>query len=95
MTSETKTTIEPGDVLAVEIECSACGARLSRTVKEYRGELSACQNCGAQWSHLSDDFVRLGNFIKLLRVLANQAHGGEFPLKVRFEIAQPALKERP
>lgn len=95
MTSETRTTIDAGDILAVETQCSACGARLSRTVKEYRGELFGCQNCGAQWSHLSEDFKRLGGFVGYLRWLTDRTQSADFPFKIRLEIAQPMPKDKP
>ena len=95
MTNETKTTIEPGDVVAVDIECLACATRLSRPLKEYRGELFGCQNCGAHWSHLSEDFKRLGAFVQYLRWLNDRTKTAELPFKVRLEIAQPAVKDKP
>lgn len=95
MTSETKTTIEPADILAVELECSVCGTRLSRPVNEYRGEPSGCQNCGAHWGHLTTEFKYLANLVMILRLLSERmAQKDGFPFKVRFEIASPTRREQ-
>jgi len=91
MTVETKTSIEPGDVLTVQIECSGCGSRAIRSVNDYRNDPAGCSNCGARWGHLSNEFRQLAQLLNHLRFFAAAK---DLPFKLRFEIAEQKRKDQ-
>jgi hypothetical protein len=96
MTSETKTTIEPGDILTIEIECTVCGARSVRLVGDYRSEPYGCVNCNARWGHLESEFKQLSQLVMMIRFFATrQATKDALPFRLRFEIAEQKRKVQP
>ena len=48
MTSETRTTIEPEDIRAIELECAKCGFRSICKVGSWFQQLIACPNCNSE-----------------------------------------------
>jgi hypothetical protein len=88
MTSETKITIGPEDILAVEIECCKCGTFISRPLGEFRLTSRTCPNCGVDWIHLNQEFGELERLVLSLRMFAakNSSKNG-MPFQVKFEIA--------
>lgn len=96
MTSETRITIDPGDILAIEIECVACGSRIIRPVSDYRSKIYGCNNCNASWEHLRTEFLQLSNLINQLRFFAEkQTEKDGLPFRLRFEIAEQKPKVKP
>ena len=96
MTSEVKTTIEPGDILTIEIECTVCGSCATRMVSDYRGKIFGCNNCNAIWEHLSTEFNQLSQLVNLIRFFAvKQTAKDGLPFRLRFEIAEQKRKDQP
>lgn len=89
MTIETRTTIEPCDVDALELECANCGTRLSCSLDKWLAEPMGCSNCHTSWGSHQNDLQRVGQLRGLLRVFADLQSKGALPFRVRFEIAQP------
>lgn len=96
MTSEVKTTIEPSDILTIEIECSACGSRIVRLVSDYRARIYGCTNCNASWEHLSSEFKQVSELVNLLRFFAaKQSSKDGLPFQLKFELAEQKRKDQP
>lgn len=94
MTSEVKTTIEPGDILTIEFLCVACGSRAVRLIGDYRRKIFGCNNCNASWEHLATEFNQIGQLVNLLQFFASkQAEKDGLPFRLRFEIAEQKRKE--
>lgn len=90
MTSETKTTIGPEDVLAIELECTRCGTRVSRLLRDYHSDPHGCPNCGDRWHHLTQEFGEMSRLVMALRMFADKCSGNSaLPFRMRMEIAQP------
>jgi hypothetical protein len=89
MTTETRTTISPDDIKAVEIECTKCHFRIVRPAGSVAAqELSACPGCGVAWIPYRETLSNLRNVVFQLRSLSNppsQADG--VPFSIRFEIS--------
>ena len=49
MTTEVRTTIEPKDIVALEIECSKCHQRIVRRLDKWLQNFTSCANCGTIW----------------------------------------------
>lgn len=94
MAIESRTTIEPGDVVAVELECLRCHCRFACALDEWRIEPTGCRNCGASWGAFQDKEIKqLEHLLALLRVFGNLQAKEVLPFKLRFEIAQSPRKE--
>jgi DNA-directed RNA polymerase subunit RPC12/RpoP len=93
MTSETRTTIEPEDIRAVELECANCGGRIISAVdKWYIQSPIACPNCNVSWTHLRNDlFPTLAKFANMLGILSRKQDSPT--VIIRFELATPKRKE--
>jgi hypothetical protein len=86
VTVETRTAIEPQDILGIEIACAKCNFRCTRTVKEFYDVKIACPNCDASWTHLREDFDRLSKLADVLRRLSSR---DDKSVVIRLETAQP------
>lgn len=86
MTIETRTAIEPQDILGIEIKCTKCKYRCVRTVKDFYEVKSACPNCNTSWHHLQDEFERLA---KLADALKRLSFRDDKTVEIRLEIPQP------
>ncbi|HEX3661646.1 MAG TPA: hypothetical protein VHU89_09460 [Acidobacteriaceae bacterium] len=87
MTSETKTTVEPEDILAVELECAECHARFSRPLRAYKADPQECPNCHAVWS--SQDLGELRDIAYKLATFTETAKRNLMKFRIRFEISHP------
>lgn len=89
MTTETRTTIEPGDIIAIEFECVKCHARTIRPFNNWLQDPSGCNNCGEQWMlQHSGDFKNLQQLIGLVRAFSDFPDGDGRPFKLRFELSK-------
>ena len=86
MTIETRTAIEPQDVLGIEIKCANCQYRCVRTIQDFYEVKTACPNCNASWHHLQDDFGRLSRLADVLKRISSR---DDKAVAIRLEIAQP------
>jgi len=93
MTSEMRTTIEPGDVTALELQCSNCGARFGCSLDKWLVEPMGCANCHTSWGGHQNELQRVGQLRALLKVFAELQFKGALPFKLRLDITQP--RERP
>lgn len=84
MTVETRTTAEPRDIQAIEVECSLCHEKIVKRLDNWRNSLQSCGNCGTSW-------MASKSFIDTINALAFQLHalsqdGAEkLPFKIRLE----------
>jgi hypothetical protein len=86
MTTETRTTIEPKDILGIEIECARCKCRCIRAMNNLLEIPSVCPNCDQPLGHLREEFGRLQKLAYDLRLLSDRQDAS---IHIRFEIANP------
>jgi hypothetical protein len=88
MTFEKKCLIEPGDITAVEIECSKCRYRSIRRIDTWLQESLSCANCGEVWFlQGSGDYANLKIFVGALHAISETVlKAGGHPFTVKFEI---------
>ena len=83
MTVETRTTIELGDINAVEFECKNCRTKTVRQLDKLQVPTS-CDNCGDRWFiDGNPESGELGFFIKKLQYYGSH----DFRYALRFQIA--------
>lgn len=92
MTIETRTALEPKDILGIEIECKNCKYRSIRPVSTFYGTPVTCPNCNQSWLPMREEFDRLS---KLANFLNHFSTWDSDAVAIRFEIAQPQPKDRP
>jgi Zn finger protein HypA/HybF involved in hydrogenase expression len=84
MTRETRTTIEPSDVIAVEFECRECGARIVVNLENFDKSPVFCPRCEKQWViYNSDAHARLQSFLHRMK---DYSKVKDEPYILRFEI---------
>ncbi len=90
MTTETRTTIKPSDIAAVELECVTCHFRAIRLISDWRQDSYTCANCGKNWMiDGSSDVKNLQMLVSLLRGLSDLNSGSSgHPFVIRFELAR-------
>ena len=88
MTTETRTTIQPEDIQAIEIECAKCGFRTVRTVANWLGDSMMCANCRESWSEHESMLKNIRDAAALLRIVSMQTKEN-MPFRVRLEIRNP------
>jgi hypothetical protein len=88
MTSKTRTTIEPRDILAVELECKECGSRSIRPVARAL-DAPSCPSCTAVWPvQLAKELNQLAILVSMASAVAGWQNRKDVPFAVRFEIAE-------
>jgi hypothetical protein len=88
MTSETRTTIQPSDFKAIELECNKCHHRIVRPMGIWRSTLLACPDCGENWSVHQQTMSYLMNLAsQLIRLDPPEGCAEVAPFTVRFEIS--------
>ena len=84
MTIETRGLIEIKDIVAIELECKKCGARLVLGIKDLENVPTACAHCGKSWfNHSSPEHGRLHHLVQKLRDFAAAASD---PYILRLEV---------
>lgn len=58
MTSQSKTYIEPKDIIAVQFECNKCSASVSLPISINMNFAHACPNCGAAWTSVMQSSIQ-------------------------------------
>jgi ribosomal protein L37AE/L43A len=90
MTTETRTTIQPEDILAIEVECSKCHSKVVRRLDQWGKKLFACSSCDADWMAYQDLLNRLAGLATQVRGFYDLETGErKAPFSVRFEIRNP------
>ena len=89
MTKEIRTTVEPKDVVAIELECSKCHFKTVRRISQWLRDSSICSNCQENWSTDGHSLEHVRNLASLLRILSEDMAGGR-PFMVKLEL-QPEL----
>ena len=88
MTFETRTAIEPQDILGIEIECTQCKCRCVLPLNNFVKVPLACPNCPASWREFQEKLEKLLYYTDLFKAFSLQK---EKPTSIHFEIAnQPA-----
>jgi DNA-directed RNA polymerase subunit RPC12/RpoP len=86
MTVETRRTIELRDILAIEYECSQCGAKTIRTLNEKHAIPGMCGNCSATWivdgSQEHRDLIVFVNTLRTFPKSSVNAH-----VRIKLEVA--------
>jgi hypothetical protein len=96
MTSEMRTTIEPGDIRAIEMECLGCGFRAIRTLLKQFDGFDVCPNCKTSWPvRNSIAFSAFAEYVETLRKLSDLKKDKDFPFVIRFELAENLPKVSP
>lgn len=92
MTRETKTTISPSDIIAVEFECLECGIRITQTVAEFKEPFGECPHCRNKWVPTigGPAYLALRDLIRKIRDFSEKASDSDLKLgvSVRFQLQQ-------
>lgn len=74
MTLETRTTIELGDIKAIEFECAACHAKTTILIEKFTQSPTRCSSCDSkQWLiHGSQDWDSIKHFVEAIRFFSNR-----------------------
>lgn len=85
MTTETRTTIELKDILAVELTCNKCHSKIVRPLTLDNAIVARCsRGCQVQW--FIDGSVEHQSLISLVRLLHDCAQIKNEHYSLRFEI---------
>jgi hypothetical protein len=88
VTSEIRTTIEPGDVLAIELECKNCQSRSIRPIERHLEGVEKCSVCGNVWPvALANELNQLKNLVSMLSAVTSLQEHRQMPFVIRLEIA--------
>lgn len=83
MTVETRTSIEPKDIAAVEFECKSCGTKTIRKIDAKFTTPMICGNCSDVWFiQGGPEADEMANFLRMLRHYGNH----EFRYVLRFQV---------
>jgi DNA-directed RNA polymerase subunit RPC12/RpoP len=90
VTVETRTTIEPRDVLAIELCCATCGSRVRYPISHMQAEQfkrreHSCPNCG---QGLLAEVNRVADLVNAVQTLIR----AETKAIIRIEIANEAAE---
>jgi hypothetical protein len=91
MTVETRTTIKPSDITAIDFECAGCHHRIVRNLKDWRNDPARCDNCGDTWTH-GDAMQRVKQLYSLIRYFSEMS--GEHQFVVSLEISKAKAEEK-
>lgn len=83
MTTEQRTSIEPKDIVTLELECTTCGSRLSYPLlqvqpDQFRRRQHSCPNCGEwilQAMVAGPEVNRVADFLEALQTLVRSDTG--------------------
>lgn len=85
MTTELRRTIEPSDVLAIEVECGQCHSRSVRRLDNWQSDIKMCPNCNTSWHGNSAALGMLQDIANRFWQLSNLMNK-DLPFTVRFEL---------
>jgi ribosomal protein S27E len=90
VTRETKTTISPSDIKAVEIECTKCHNRIVRPAGGiWQLDIMNCPGCGSTWIPYREAMGRLRDVIFQLHGFSDlPSQGTGVPFTIRLEIRE-------
>ncbi len=89
MTTETRVSIEPKDIKAIEIECEKCHQRTVRRLDHWVQNIASCANCGANWTVYKSTLEALNEMAAVVQAFATGATGNSnVPFTIRFEIRE-------
>jgi hypothetical protein len=95
MTRELRTTIEPSDVKAIELECLSCHGRQTIMLDKWQNDRGVCPDCKAAWPQTHS--FAFQNLFRLVGHLAEakKVNGTkDLPFAVRFEITSEPDKAK-
>ena len=85
MTKEIRTTVEPKDIVAVELECSKCHFKTVRRISHWMRDSSVCSNCQESWGADGVTIEQVRQLATVLRMLSEDKAGGR-AFTVRLEL---------
>ena len=85
MTTELRRTVEPTDIVAVEVECSTCHARSIRRIDHWSSSVRMCVNCKALWPGGSAALSLLEDLANVLSQLSSFSPEN-VPFTIRLEL---------
>jgi hypothetical protein len=91
MTSESRTLIEPHDILGIECECTHCKVKHLIPLQSFdRGIPVECPNCHERWLQSDDEAKTITYFVRCLKevdtLAAKNAKQNE-RMRIRFQVA--------
>lgn len=86
MTIETRTTIEPKDIVAIEFECAACHTKNVHKIDKFSHPAFICYTCHPSKILVTERSSEHNALVGLVTVLRQLAALEEPPFIVRLEI---------
>ncbi len=95
MKKETRITIEPSDIAAIDMECLKCHGHQSVPLGKYINSPDGCPNCGTSWpiGH-SAAFESLKTLAALLSTISSVNGRDGFPFVIRFVLSTDSEKDK-
>jgi uncharacterized SAM-binding protein YcdF (DUF218 family) len=95
MTSETRTSITPSDIKAIELICKTCHVRTIRPLDSWQDN-EKCSNCTASWPIKRQiSFTALSHLARALNELAKiKDDDQDVPFLIRLELTENLPKVR-
>jgi len=89
VTTEQKTFISFGDLLALEFRCKAYRSSVTRPLKDWRQAPAVCGNCRAQWfTDGSEEHHLLEASVNMVKRMATADEGAKYVLRVEIKIGE-------
>jgi DNA replicative helicase MCM subunit Mcm2 (Cdc46/Mcm family) len=87
MTIETRTTLELGDIQAIEFECGSCHTKIVFPIGQFKDPPTRCSACGersGQWLvHGNADFSEIKNLVFIIQSISTRK---QEKFAMRFQI---------
>jgi DNA replicative helicase MCM subunit Mcm2 (Cdc46/Mcm family) len=88
VTIETRTTVDPQDIKAIEFECNACHSRVLHPIEKFRQPPTRCVTCdSSQWLIVGGS--EWEDLLKFVRIIQNLHKSENMGFKIHFQITQP------
>lgn len=96
MTAEVKYFLDLGDILAVQLECSACKVRSSFPLSRLNHVPYDCPHCKADWTLPDTDVAKTtSDFLVSLGRMAKVLQGQRFKLSLEVNCEKPESARLP
>jgi hypothetical protein len=91
MTKEERTTIEPSDIKAIELECLNCHGRQTILLDSWVGNNEKCANCSTVWPmQYAVAYQSLRQLVSSISETAEIKGNKEIPFAIRLELKADA-----
>lgn len=88
MSVQRRILITPKDIVAVDYECSHCGARYTIPLKKLDRDLKVCANCQERWLNENDPEVSM---VRIFSQYLEQLQRSPIKATIRFELSEPDI----